>query len=159
MFSHSRAYVTYGETYGHGKSVRGRQQREEQSFNASAPPVCALPPTDWHPSAVSLAIHDAVLLLRQTTSWVWGQSLLSLTALSVFTIILIIIDFHSISLSLLYNSTRSLFVFCQYCSNQVSNRHYTTGTLATDGMAVPLSVFDLGGWRRPIQSPPYNIDR
>jgi len=161
MFSHSRAYVTYGETYGHGKSVRGRQQREEQSFNASAPPVCALPPTDWHPSAVSLAIHDAILLMRQTMSCVWRQSLLSLTALSVFTIILIIIviiiDFRSISLSLLYNSTRSLFVFCLYCSNLVSNRHYTTGTLAIDGMAVPLGVFDLGGWRRPIQSSPYSI--
>jgi len=58
---HNRAYVVYGEAYGRGVSASGRQRREGRSFSASAPPS-VLPPADWHPSAVSLAIHNQVWL-------------------------------------------------------------------------------------------------
>jgi len=45
-FSHNTAYVVYGETYGRGMSVNGRQRREGRSFSAEAPPLSALPPAD-----------------------------------------------------------------------------------------------------------------
>jgi len=51
-------YVVYGEAYGRGMSVSGRQHREERSWSASAPFLSALPPADWHPSALSLAGGD-----------------------------------------------------------------------------------------------------
>jgi len=45
-FSHKTAHVVYGEAYGRGMSVIGRQRREGRSFSASAPPLSALPPAD-----------------------------------------------------------------------------------------------------------------
>ena len=50
-----RAYASWQEA----------TQRWEK-LQHSAPLFCALPPTDWHPSAVSIAIHNGVLLWRWT---------------------------------------------------------------------------------------------
>ena len=50
--------VVYGKAYGRGMSVSGRQCREGQSFSTSGRPLSALPPADWHPSDVSLSIHN-----------------------------------------------------------------------------------------------------
>ena len=47
-FSHNRAYGVYGVAYS-----RGCQ-------SAGVPSLSALPPADWHPSAVSLAVHNGV---------------------------------------------------------------------------------------------------
>jgi len=38
--------VVYGEAYGRGMLVSGRQRREERSITASAAPLFALPPAD-----------------------------------------------------------------------------------------------------------------
>jgi len=65
IFSHSREYVAYREAYGRRLSVSRRQRKEGRSFSASASTVSALPPADWHPSAVSLAVHNGVWLCRR----------------------------------------------------------------------------------------------
>jgi len=42
MFPHSRAYVVYGEAYGRGMSVSGRQRRQGRSFSADRGGASAL---------------------------------------------------------------------------------------------------------------------
>ena len=54
-----------------------------QSFSASALPISLLPPTDWHPSAVSLTAHNGVWLWSSTMHCARWQSLLSSIALFV----------------------------------------------------------------------------
>ena len=63
------------------QSVGGSAERIEWNFSTSVPPLCALPPADWHPLDVSLAIHNRVCLWRQTVQCTRGWSLLSLIAL------------------------------------------------------------------------------
>ena len=60
VFSHSRAHVVYGDTYGRGMEVSGRQRRAVRRFTASAPPFSALP------HAVSLGVHSGVWPWRWT---------------------------------------------------------------------------------------------
>jgi len=83
MFSDNGAYVVYSKAYGQGMSVSRRQCRERLSFSTSAPSLIELPPTDWHPSAVSLIIHNRVWLWRWTVRCARWQSLLSSISLSL----------------------------------------------------------------------------
>ena len=71
---HVIGHVMYSKAYGLGISVSGRQHRKGQSFNASSPSLSTVPTADWHPSAVSLAIHNAVWLWRQTVHCTWGRA-------------------------------------------------------------------------------------
>jgi len=47
MFLHNRAYVVYGEAYTWGMSTNAEATLRR-------PPLCALPPADWHPLSISL---------------------------------------------------------------------------------------------------------
>ena len=67
----------YGEAYGWRMSFSGGQHGEGQSFSALAPPLFALPSADWHPLAISIAVHNGVWRCRQTVRYARGQSLLS----------------------------------------------------------------------------------
>ena len=49
--------MVYGEAYGRGMWVSGRQRREGRSFSASVLFLPTLPPADWHPSPVSIAVY------------------------------------------------------------------------------------------------------
>jgi len=49
----------YGEDYGRGISVSGRQRREGRSWNAEAPPFSTMSPTGWHPSSRWLTYPSA----------------------------------------------------------------------------------------------------
>jgi len=66
LFSHDRAYVLYSEAYGRPTDVSQRQatQRRAEIQCFSFVPS-ALPSADWHPSAVSLAVHHRVWLWRR----------------------------------------------------------------------------------------------
>ena len=58
-----QAYVLYGEAYGRGMSVSGRQLKDGRSYSALAPLLSAVPSDGCHPSAVSLAVHKGVIWL------------------------------------------------------------------------------------------------
>ena len=58
IFSHNGAYLVHSEAYGQGMLVSRRQCGDWHS--TSSPPLSALTPADWHPSAVSLVIRNGV---------------------------------------------------------------------------------------------------
>ena len=58
MFSLNGAYLVHGEAYGQGMLVSRRQCGDWHS--TSSPPLSALTTADWHPSAVSLVVHNGV---------------------------------------------------------------------------------------------------
>ena len=47
-----------------------RRRREGRSFSASAPPLSALPPADWHSSALGLTVHHALLCHPQNLRYI-----------------------------------------------------------------------------------------
>jgi len=54
-------YIVYGEAYGQGMSV-SRKQRRRTELQHFSPTPSALPPADWNPLAVSLAIHNMLYI-------------------------------------------------------------------------------------------------
>ena len=67
MFSYNRAYIwcTCGEAYSRGMLVSGRQRKEGWRWSAEASLLSALPPADWHPLALSLAVNNVLYAREQ----------------------------------------------------------------------------------------------